>query len=84
MGTPPQTMGVQFDTGSNILWLPTQQSGAPSFYNTQKSSTFKNTSKPDSIQYADGSGVSGTYGTDILAISGTPISINATYLWVTV
>jgi hypothetical protein len=27
--------------------------------------------------------VSGTYGTDILAITGTPINITATYLWVT-
>lgn len=83
VGTPSQMMGVQFDTGSNILWLPTQKSGAPNFFNTSKSSTFTNTSNPGSVQYADGSGVSGTYGTDILSITGTTINITAQYLWVT-
>lgn len=83
VGTPAQMMGVQFDTGSNTLWLPTQQTGAPGFYNTSKSSTFTNTSSPGSIQYADGSGVAGTFGTDVLSVTGTPISITAQYLWVT-
>jgi hypothetical protein len=34
------------------------------------------------MQYADGTGVSGTYGTDILGVSGTPINITAEFLWV--
>lgn len=83
VGTPAQMMGVQFDTGSNILWIPTQQSGAPGFYNTSKSSTFANTSSQGSVQYADGSGVAGTYGTDVLSVTGTGIDITAQYLWVT-
>lgn len=83
VGTPAQMMGVQFDTGSNILWIPTQQSGAPGFFNTSKSSTFTNTSSPGSVQYADGSGVAGTYGTDVLSVTGTGINITAQYLWVT-
>lgn len=49
VGTPSQTMGVQFDTGSNILWLPTQKAGVVPFYNTSKSSTFTNTTSPGSI-----------------------------------
>jgi hypothetical protein len=49
VGTPSQTMGVQFDTGSNILWLPTQQAHTSGYFNTSKSSTFTNTSKPGSI-----------------------------------
>lgn len=83
VGTPAQMMGVQFDTGSNILWIPTQQSGAPGFFNTSKSSTFTNTSSQGSVQYADGSGVAGTYGTDVLSVTGTGIDITAQYLWVT-
>lgn len=50
VGTPPQVLGVQFDTGSNTLWLPTQQAGVTPFFNTSKSSTFTNTSRPGSIQ----------------------------------
>ena len=38
---------------------------------------------PIVIQYADGSGVSGTFGTDRLSISGTPINITAQFLWAT-
>jgi hypothetical protein len=50
VGTPAQVMGVQFDTGSNTLWLPTQQAGVTPFYNTSKSSTFTNTSTTGSIE----------------------------------
>lgn len=77
VGTPWQTLGVQFDTGSNILWLPTQQAAVKPYFNTLDSSTFTNTSSQGSVQYADGSGVAGTYGTDKLSITGTPIDITA-------
>jgi hypothetical protein len=83
VGTPSQVLGVQFDTGSNILWLPTQKAGVTPSFNTAKSSSFTNTSSPGSVQYADGSGVAGTYGTDVLAIAGTPINITTQFLWVT-
>ena len=49
VGTPPQTMGVQFDTGSNILWLPTQKAGITPYYNTSKSSTFTNSANQGSV-----------------------------------
>jgi hypothetical protein len=42
-------MGVQFDTGSNILWLPTQQTTVSNYFDTSKSSTFTNTSNQGSI-----------------------------------
>jgi hypothetical protein len=50
VGTPPQTMGVQFDTGSNILWLPTQNAGVTPFYNTSKSTTFTNSPNQGSVE----------------------------------
>lgn len=51
IGTPPQTLGVQLDTGSDTLWIPTQfVAGATIFFNTTKSSTFTNTSTPGGVQ----------------------------------
>jgi len=35
------------------------------------------------IQYVDGSGVSGTFGTDVFVIESSLINITTTYLWVT-
>ena len=50
VGTPAQTMGVHLDTGSNILWVPTQfvTTISPTFDATQ-SSTFTNTTTPGSV-----------------------------------
>ena len=35
------------------------------------------------MQYLDGSGVNGTFGTDKLSVAGSLINITAQYLWVT-
>lgn len=76
IGTPLQGTTVDFDTGSSDLWLPTTKcSGCPGpLFNTAASSTYKSSTTPFSIQYADGSGASGTVGTDTVTIAGITVT----------
>jgi len=49
IGTPPRTMGFQFDTGSNIMWIPTTKANATEGFNPKSSSTFTITNNSYSI-----------------------------------
>ncbi|KAF2774154.1 aspartic proteinase precursor [Teratosphaeria nubilosa] len=82
IGTPAQTLNLDFDTGSADLWvfsteLPSstlsQAGSSHSIFDSSKSSTFKKTSDTWQISYGDGSTASGTTGTDVLDLGGFEI-----------
>ncbi|KAG9234102.1 putative endothiapepsin [Amylocarpus encephaloides] len=81
-----QKLNLDFDTGSADLWVFSSGLSAASkkghnVYNSASSSTYKALSGYTwSIQYADGSGASGTVGTDTVTIGGTSVKAQAVEL----
>ncbi|KAF2129606.1 Asp-domain-containing protein [Dothidotthia symphoricarpi CBS 119687] len=74
-----QTMNLDFDTGSSDLWvfsteLNAATIGQHSAFDASKSTTFKKTTGAAwKISYGDGSGASGTVGTDTVTIGGVKV-----------
>ncbi|KAM6489785.1 acid protease [Amanita muscaria] len=75
IGTPGQTFLMNFDTGSSDLWVPSSSCtdstcSALNKYNAGSSSTSQPKSGSFSLQYVDGSQVSGPVYTETITVAG--------------
>ncbi|KAI0000737.1 Asp-domain-containing protein [Xylariaceae sp. FL0662B] len=83
IGTPAQTLNLDFDTGSADFWvfsdeLSSSEQSGHSIYSPSDSSTAKKVSGASwDISYGDGSGASGDVYTDVVNIGGVSFDAQA-------
>jgi hypothetical protein len=82
VGTPPQEISLQLDTGSSDIWIPTSSSSicavddrcTSGSYNQQESSTFEEVLQGQfQISYVDGTKIGGDYINETFGIAGATI-----------
>jgi aspergillopepsin I len=85
-----EELNLDFDSGSADLWvfsslLPASERSGHAYYTSSKSSTYSALSGYTwDISYADGSGASGSVGTDTVTVGGTTVQGQAVELAKTV
>jgi len=79
VGTPPISYTVDFDTGSSDLFLPGPTCNTSceghTIYNPNTSTTSKDLGKTFTLQYGDGSAVTGEQWNDTVIIDGLSVSV---------
>ncbi|THG94139.1 hypothetical protein EW026_g7273 [Hermanssonia centrifuga] len=79
IGTPAQSFLIDFDTGSSDLWVPSSSCTSSTCkskhkYTASSSSTGSKKSGTFSIEYGDGSTVSGPIYTDTVTVAGLSVT----------